>query len=101
MIHRIISFDITVFSAEYSAQDLTVGDADKMNTCRPNLPLFNALGIFINGIAAIYDIRKSDQAKLFRNTIVEVGTISTADKAAISALKSFRSLSLPQALLMP
>lgn len=37
---------------------------------------------------AIYDIRKSDPAKLFRNTIVDVGTISTAAKAAISALKA-------------
>ena len=42
----------------------------------------------INGIAAIYGIRKNDQAKLLRNTIVEVGTISTAAKAAISALKA-------------
>lgn len=48
----------------------------------------------INGIAAIYGIRKSDQAVLLKNTIVEVGTISTAAKAAISALKSIPGLNI-------
>ena len=48
----------------------------------------------INGIAAIYGIRKGDQAKLLRNTIVEVGTISTAAKAAISALKAIPGIGL-------
>ncbi len=48
----------------------------------------------INGIAAIYGIRKGDQAKLLKNTIVEVGTISTAAKAAISALKAIPGIGL-------
>lgn len=48
----------------------------------------------INGIAAIYGIRKSDQAMLLKNTIVEVGTISTAAKAAISALKTIPGLNI-------
>lgn len=48
----------------------------------------------INGIAAIYGIRKGDQAKLLKNTIVEVGTISTAAKAAISALKAIPGVGL-------
>ena len=48
----------------------------------------------INGIAAIYGIRKGDQARLLKNTIVEVGTISTAAKAAISALKAIPGISL-------
>ncbi|MBQ6519350.1 MAG: DUF697 domain-containing protein [Anaerolineaceae bacterium] len=48
----------------------------------------------INGIAAIYGIRKGEQAKLLRNTIVEVGTISTAAKAAISALKAIPGLNI-------
>ena len=48
----------------------------------------------INGIAAIYGIQKGDQAKLLKNTIVEVGTISTAAKAAISALKMIPGIGL-------
>ncbi len=48
----------------------------------------------INGIAAIYGIRKGDQAKLLKNTIVEVGTISTAAKAAISTLKAIPGVGL-------
>ena len=48
----------------------------------------------INGIAAIYGIPKSDQTKLLKSTIVEVGTISTAAKAAISALKAIPGLNL-------
>ncbi len=48
----------------------------------------------INGIAAIYGIRKGDQAKLLKNTIVEVGTISTAAKAAISALKAIPGINV-------
>ena len=48
----------------------------------------------INGIAAIYGITKGDQAKLLKNTIVEVGTISTAAKAAISALKAIPGLNI-------
>ena len=48
----------------------------------------------INGIAAIYGIHKGDQAKLLKNTIVEVGTISTAAKAAISALKAIPGIGL-------
>ena len=48
----------------------------------------------INGIAAIYGIRRGDQAKLLKNTIVEVGTISTAAKAAISALTAIPGVGL-------
>lgn len=48
----------------------------------------------INGIASIYGITKGDQAKLLKNTIVEVGTISTAAKAAISALKAIPGLNI-------
>lgn len=48
----------------------------------------------INGIAAIYGIRKGEQAKLLKNTIVEVGTISTAARAAISALKAIPGVGL-------
>ena len=48
----------------------------------------------INGIAAIYGITKGDQTRLLKNTIVEVGTISTAAKAAISALKAIPGLNI-------
>lgn len=53
----------------------------------------------INGIAAIYGIRKGDQAKLLKNTIVEVGTISTVAKAAISALKAVPGIGLATGVL--
>lgn len=53
----------------------------------------------INGIAAIYGIRKGDQAKLLKNTIVEVGTISTAAKAAISALKAIPGIGIATGVL--
>lgn len=52
-----------------------------------------------NGIAAIYDIKKGDQAKLLKNTIVEVGTISTAAKAAISTIKSIPGLNIGASVL--
>ena len=53
----------------------------------------------INGIAAIYGIRKGEQAKLLKNTIVEVGTISTAARAAISALKAIPGIGLATSVL--
>lgn len=41
----------------------------------------------INAIAAIYGIHKNEESNQFLNSIVEVGTVSMAAKAAISALK--------------
>lgn len=48
----------------------------------------------ITGIAKIYEIGKGDELTLLKNTIVEVGTVSTAAKAAISALKAIPGINL-------
>lgn len=48
----------------------------------------------ITGIAKIYGIGKGDELNLLKNTIVEVGTVSTAAKAAISALKAIPGVNL-------
>ncbi|MBQ9021428.1 MAG: GTPase domain-containing protein [Eggerthellaceae bacterium] len=42
----------------------------------------------INALAQIYEIRKSNEAKQFLNSIVEAGTAGIAAKAAIGALKA-------------
>lgn len=41
----------------------------------------------INALAQLYGINKGEDSKQFLNSIVEVGTVSTAAKAAISTLK--------------
>ncbi len=48
----------------------------------------------INAIARIYGVSKSEMASKFMNTIVEVGTVSIAAKAAISALKAVPGINL-------
>lgn len=65
-----------------------IGDDHRCRLAIPfvNRTVFSTDRYGIYGIAAIYGIRKNDQAALLKNTIVEVGTISTAAKAAISAL---------------
>lgn len=53
----------------------------------------------INAIAKIYGIKKNDTSTKFINSIVEVGTISTAAKAAISALKVIPGINLAASVL--
>jgi len=48
----------------------------------------------INGLAWIYDINKSDASKRFISSIVEVGTVGTVAKAAISSLKAIPGINL-------
>ncbi len=48
----------------------------------------------INGLARLYEINKGEDSKLFLNSIVEVGTVSLAAKAAISALKAIPEINL-------
>lgn len=48
----------------------------------------------INALASIYEIKKTDSSKKFLDTIVEVGTVSVAAKAAISALKAIPGINL-------
>jgi len=53
----------------------------------------------INAIAKIYGIKKNDTSTKFINSIVEVGTISTAAKTAISALKAIPGINLAASVL--
>lgn len=53
----------------------------------------------INAIAKIYGIKKNETSTKFINLIVEVGTISTAAKAAISALKAIPGINLAASVL--
>lgn len=48
----------------------------------------------INAIASIYGIKNNEESKKFINSIVEVGTVSLAAKAAINALKAIPGISL-------
>lgn len=53
----------------------------------------------INSIAKIYGINKDESSKKFINSIVEVGTVSVAAKAAISALKAIPGINLAASVL--
>ena len=53
----------------------------------------------INGLAQLYEINKDEDSKQFLNSIVEVGTVSTAAKAAISALKAVPGINIAASLL--
>ncbi len=48
----------------------------------------------VNGIARIYDIGKNEKSSHFVNSIIEVGTVSAAAKAAISGLKAIPGLNI-------
>ena len=48
----------------------------------------------VNALARIYGIEKNDESRRFLSSIVEVGTVSIAAKAAISALKSIPGINL-------
>ncbi len=53
----------------------------------------------VNGLAQLYGIHKSEGSKQFLNSIVEVGTVSVAAKAAISALKAIPVINLGASVL--
>lgn len=48
----------------------------------------------INALAQVYGINKNEESKQFFNSIVEVGTVSTAAKAVISGLKAIPGVNL-------
>lgn len=48
----------------------------------------------INALAQVYGINKNEEAKQFFNSIVEVGTVSTAAKGVISGLKAIPGINL-------
>ena len=50
----------------------------------------------INALAQLYGINKGEDSKQFLNSIVEVGTVSTAAKTAISTLKVIPGINLRQ-----
>ena len=53
----------------------------------------------INALSRIYDIPRNEQSKQFFSSIVEVGTVSVAAKAAISALKAIPGVHLGTSIL--
>lgn len=53
----------------------------------------------VNAIATIYNVNKDEEAKRLLNSIVEVGTVSAAAKAAISALKAIPGINLAASVL--
>jgi len=53
----------------------------------------------VNAIAQIYGISKNEDSKQFFNSIVEVGTVSMAAKAAINALKAIPGVNLGASVL--
>ena len=48
----------------------------------------------INALAQVYGINKNENSKQFSNSIVEVGTVSTAAKAVINGLKAVPGINL-------
>lgn len=53
----------------------------------------------LNALAYIYGIKNDDAAKKFLNTIIDVGTVGAAAKAAISALKAIPGINLGASVL--
>lgn len=53
----------------------------------------------IKAIAAIYEIKKGDKSKRFIDSIIEVGTVSAAARAAISALKAIPGINIAASIM--
>lgn len=53
----------------------------------------------VNALARVYGINKDEEAKKFLNSIVEVGTVGVAAKAAISALKAIPGINIGAAVI--
>lgn len=53
----------------------------------------------VNALAGIYEIGKSEDSKNFINSIIEVGTVGTAAKALISAIKAIPGIQIAGAVL--
>lgn len=53
----------------------------------------------VNALAQVYGINKNEETKKFLNSIVEVGTVGLAAKAAISALKAIPGINIGAAVL--
>ena len=53
----------------------------------------------VNALAQVYGIKKDEKSKKFLNSIVEVGTVGVAAKAAITALKAIPGVNISAAIL--
>lgn len=53
----------------------------------------------INAIAKVYGVKNDEQSKQFFNSIIEVGTVSTAAKTAIAALKNIPGINIGASVL--
>lgn len=53
----------------------------------------------VNALAQVYGINKDEKSKKFLNSIVEVGTVGLAAKAAISALKAIPGINIGASVL--
>lgn len=53
----------------------------------------------VNALAQVYGINKNEESKRFLNSIVEVGTVSIAAKAAIGALKAVPGINIGAAVM--
>ena len=53
----------------------------------------------VNALAMVYGIAKDEKSKIIYNSIVEAGTVGTAAKAAISALKAIPGIALGASIL--
>ena len=53
----------------------------------------------VNALARVYGLNKDEEAKKFLNSIVEVGTVGVAAKAAISALKAIPGINIGAAVI--
>lgn len=53
----------------------------------------------VNAVATVYGIMKDDRSKRFIDSIIQVGTVSAAAKAAISALKAIPGINIAVGML--
>ena len=53
----------------------------------------------INAIAKVYGVKNDEQSKQFFNSIIEVGTVSTAAQTAIAALKNIPGINIGASVL--
>jgi uncharacterized protein (DUF697 family) len=53
----------------------------------------------VNALASVYEIRHDENSKEFLSTIIEMGTVSIAARAAISAIKSIPGINIAASVL--
>jgi uncharacterized protein (DUF697 family) len=53
----------------------------------------------VNALASIYEIKRGEESKEFLSTIIEMGTVSIAARAAISAIKAIPGINIAASVL--